>query len=359
MKIIVFMLYGDAAHYQPELTYSVLSFLRYLRDDPADIRLLYVCDEANRRPDLPMEELVVSSETLRDWSFGGTYNHAVKVHALRHVLQTYDAPAVLMDCDTYATAHPRELFNRIGPGRALLNCSEGPLSGLHDQAAQFEAIISRSGGSIRGFPVSWDTEMFNSGVKGFHPRDLPTLDKAVEVIRDIRGMVELFTANQLAYGMVLPALMQVGGCEDIIAHYWGGPRQWYRYQIARFFPWAGKPGAVAVIPQEMPVLLEMPPYGPGIRFKARVLRSLRGGDGTYAHAWLCSRQALGTRADPPLANSWAEMALNTLRYGKPPVHRRERVDFAEFTAPAIDRLTWMQPGQRKGWLALWDSRPLP
>lgn len=355
MFVLAYLLYGSAEKHQSELTYSVLSMLTHLRRDPADIRLVLVCDAANRRPDLPVEEVVVPAALLREWQFDGQYNHAAKQHALRHLLQTFDAPTLLVDTDTWATAHPRELFARLGPGQAMAHCAERPLLELEGEAEDYRRLIERTGGEVAGYPISATTVMHNSGVIGIRPEDIAALDASLAVTKAIWDAVRVFTAEQLAWAVVMQSRLQLQTCADLVVHYWGGPRGYYRYQIDRLFPRPDRPGATIQVPVELPVLRDQPTGRKWITWQARLFRRMRRGDGAYAHAWLCARNATAEREDARLANVWAEHALGTLRYGVPVLPPQIRADFAAFAPGAVERLGWLYPDLQKSWLAFWDS----
>ncbi|HLQ19868.1 MAG TPA: hypothetical protein VK146_12900 [Tabrizicola sp.] len=356
MHVLAYLVYGNAGKFHPELTYSVLSFQSWLQKEPADIRLVLVCDEANRRPDLPVEEVVVAPDVLTGWQLGGSYNHAAKQNALRHILQVYDCPCLIIDCDTWATAHPRKLFERLGPGRAMAHVAEGALSGLQGELPKYRELIRKTGGMVNGYPISEATVMYNSGVFGVHPNDMGVLDRTLSVTRAIWETVPVFTAEQLAFSIVAGAETKLQTCEDLVTHYWGGPRGYYRYQIDRLFPRQSSPRQPGSIPDVLPTLQDMPPYGRLMALRARFFRLRRGNDGTYAHAWLCSQNALNERDDLPLANVWAESALATLRYGALQPQPRFAADFAAFAPGRIDRLGWLHPDLRESWATLWKTR---
>ena len=127
MNILLYLIYGDKRVYHLELTYSILSAARFLDENPADTRIVLICDAANRRPDLPVEHLEIDAEQLHRWQLNGAYHHAAKINALHHALDHFKAPVALVDSDTVWHRHPQEVFDRIMPGHCVMHASEGAL----------------------------------------------------------------------------------------------------------------------------------------------------------------------------------------------------------------------------------------
>lgn len=352
---LAYLAYGASPNHQLELTYSVLSVLRFLQQDPPDIRILLICDEANRRPDLPVDELIIPDLQLREWQMDGQYAHAAKPNALAHVLRRFGLPTVLIDTDTILNHHPDQLFARLAPSKALLHTCEGPLSALTAQAAAWKQLIEGSGGRIADYPVSWSTKMYNSGVIGLCPQDVAVLEDSLRLIEAIRAEVEVFTAEQLAVSIASSSRLEIATCEDLVTHYWEGPRAYFRYQMARAFPGVADGGGLATIPEKLPELRTLPPYRADIALRARLLRTRRGGDAAYAHAWLCAQSALRHSNDSALANAWAENALNMLLYAVHRPHPQITQDFAAFGPTAQTKLAWLNPALSRRWQDFWAT----
>ena len=122
---ILYLVFGNKREFQLELTYSVLSTAHFLRSQ--EIRIALVCNPANRRPDLPVEHLVVSDAELNSWIT--QYKYAAKAYALGLGLERYGGSVALLDTDTVFTSNPRDLFRRVGPGRSFMQAEDGVLGG--------------------------------------------------------------------------------------------------------------------------------------------------------------------------------------------------------------------------------------
>ena len=64
-------------------------------------RIALVTDEANRRTDLPVENIVVPPAEFATWTRGGQYQHEAKVHVFMKALDLFKGKVALIDTDTY------------------------------------------------------------------------------------------------------------------------------------------------------------------------------------------------------------------------------------------------------------------
>lgn len=354
MNILLFQIYGNQRVYHLELTYSILSAARFLKNDPAGIRIVLAADANNQRPDLPVEHLTLTPEMLHEWQLGGSYSHAIQAYALHHAVRSYDAPVILIDSDTVIQDHPRLMFDRIAPGKTLMHAREDRL-GDSIEWPEWKALIERSGGSVAGWPVGSDSVMYNAGVLGLHPQDAPLMDEVKAAMHVIRDNSSMFTAVQLAASLVLGARTQLSVCDDLVEHYWGGPRAYYHYQIERMFPGVLN-GKGIDNPGMAPLPLNRSPAAAWRhRLAARIKRFQRAVGPEYGAAYMAYLSALSLRdANPDLANVWATMALNMLQWGMRG-QLAYPADFIRFTPAQIGSQYWMQPGLRNRWSDYWSN----
>lgn len=353
MKTLLFLIYGTGREYHLELTYSILSAARFLKDDPADVQIVLACDARNQRPDLPVENLVIDDETLAEWQMHGAYYHAAKPNVLLHAVKHYDAPTILVDSDTIIHAHPKLLFDRVAPGKTLMHENEGPLEYMLNWA-DWKALIDKSGGEVAGRPITPASVMMNSGALGLDPQDVHLMDDFIAVMHAIREHSDVFTAEQLAASLVFCSETEVATCPDIIEHYWEGPRAYYRYQMARLFPKVLEGGGIDDKDFVIPSLEKEPPAGFADKIAARLKRMQRGNDGGYGHAYLAYRSAMSCQqSDPELANVWASTALAMLSWGVAGQRPETQQDFTAFRSTNLHALGWMTPELQKQWQQYW------
>jgi hypothetical protein len=127
LNTIAYLVYGAQREYQLELTYSVLSAVHWLAGDGSNCRIALITDEANQRPDLPVEHVVFCSDEFSSWTRNGQYKHEAKVHVLLKALDKFKSKVALVDTDTYFNVNPPRLFEQIGPGQSVMHVYEGLL----------------------------------------------------------------------------------------------------------------------------------------------------------------------------------------------------------------------------------------
>ncbi|MBL9050983.1 MAG: hypothetical protein JNK19_12815, partial [Tabrizicola sp.] len=196
MGAIVYLVYGDDERFHLELTFSMASALKFMKDDPAGIRIVLVCDEANARPDLGVEHIIISKDEIRSWQFEGQYNHAIKPHVVQHALHRLQEKVAFVDTDTFFIAHPKSMFDRIGKGRTLLCSEEATLA--EDPEKKWIKTTETTSELLGRYPISLSTRMNNSGVIGIDPADAALLVDVIGVMRELRSIDSVFTAEQLA-----------------------------------------------------------------------------------------------------------------------------------------------------------------
>lgn len=355
MNVLLYMNYGKDRRYHLELTYSVLSAWEFLKSDPADTRIVLISDEHNQRPDLPVEHVLMDQETIHEWQMNGTYNHAMQAYALHHVLALYGAPTVLIDSDTYFKRHPKELFARVGPGRSLMNRREGRLYELNEWTA-FERCFERLEGRIDGMEATRDIVMYNAGIIGVHPSDIDLMTGVKAVMFAVRAQSDVFTAVQLAASMVLERKTQLSTCEDVVEHYWGGPRHYYQYQIKKMFPQIMQVKPIAMPSGPLPPLQEIP-SGPFFQQLVARLKLLgRKVPPAYRFALVASFTAHSLRTkNPELANVWAVTAANILIWGLQSRPEGWAKDFHLFAPERVADQAWLEEDVRKKWLNYWSG----
>lgn len=353
MNRLLYLSYGTDRRYHLELTYSIHSAMQFLKSDPADIQIILLSDEQNVRHDLPVQKIIVDHQTIRDWQMGGSYNHAMQAYALHHVLELHAAPTILIDTDTYFKRHPSELFLKIGPGRSLLNRREGQLSQLREWP-EYRLCIERLGGKINDIEVAENTEMYNGGVVGIHPADTDLLKKIKEAMFAVRQVSSVFTAVQLAASMVLTSETALSTCEEVVEHYWGGPRYYYHYQINRLYPEVMRREPITCSRDPLPPLRGIPDGPVLTRLFVKLRFLFRGKSPEYRFAFLAYACAISLRrSDPEMASVWAIAAVDALTWAAPERPEEGMSDFRLFSPPRIGAQTWLDPHARRKWLAYW------
>lgn len=358
MKTLAYFVFGKKKEYQFELSFSVLSAVRYLVQDPAPIRIVLITEEGAGRPDLPIEHLFFSRDEFSRWSGGSGNVHRVKEFALMKALDHYRGAVAHIDPDTYFLQHPRKLFERISPRNSVMHASEGPLS----SHLIWEPILGSGVTEVAGYPVLPESLMLNSGVIGLDYSDRDLLLDSVLVEDRLYEISPAFNIEQFATGAVLSKRTRLSLCNDILKHYWGHERHFINAQCAELFPSFTAENFNSLIAAKSLPMVGYPKKSLIHRLAARALVRLRGGDRDYGFAYLAYRSALACAGRKPTeANIWARIALDSLRYSSYGLNKCEsghqrvvRRDFRLFNQEAIDGAKWLNPDVKRAWVNYWS-----
>lgn len=216
MKTIAYLVYGGRREYHLELTLSVASATKYIRENGSDIRIVLICDRENIRPDLPVESLLFDEIQLSNWTGNGTYTHAAKLSALMMALRTLDGPVALVDTDTVFLDHPQRVFDKIGPGRSVMHVHERPIG----ESSVWQPLLAVVPAEVNGFAIHASSAMNNSGVIGVDPADIGLLDEALKLMFSLHEIHPIFNIEQFAVTQGLLKGTRVSAISDLIYHYW-------------------------------------------------------------------------------------------------------------------------------------------
>lgn len=352
-QTLLYLVYGSDPQYQQELSYSVLSACRAAQGKSDGFRILLFCDEANQRPDLPVTSYVMSAQERHDWTFGGTYNHALKIYALRKGLELSGGKLCFVDTDTAFLQDPQELFDRISDKTAVVHHNEGLLS----QRSRWSVLLQEGWGKlIERAPsagladlVHPDAPMYNSGLIGLTADKGNLLERAGQLAHDLYQLEPVFNIEQFAVGAVLGQTHEVITGQDLVDHYCGYRRFVFHRQI---------PGALAALngdfsakaATELPVISDLPkPWLAKIR--AHLNARMHGRSATYRFAYLC--YLCGCAAKSVVHRQiWADIALDMVQ--RTDDRDLARRTFRRFTPEALPN-SGLDTAQQKAWNAFWQA----
>jgi hypothetical protein len=337
---LLYLVYGSNPVYQEELSYSVLSALRESR---APLRILLYCDAANQRPDLPVTSHVFDATDRQAWTFGGSYNHALKIFVLRHALERSGDRICFVDTDTAFRRDPALIFDRVSGRSAVMHADEGRLRDLHS----WDALLPKAAAAGFGDTVHPQARMFNSGLIGVTPEMGPLLEEAAGLARDLYRLEPVFNIEQFVLGAVLGREREIRLAEDVVDHYWGYRRHIYHGLI---------PPALEVLKgcytaESAPLLqaISDPAKPLSARLRARLHGILHGTDANYRFAYLACL-AGGSRVAPEIRAVWADIALDMLqRSALPPRWPR---DFCRFSPERL-AASGLDATRQDRWRAFW------
>jgi len=237
MKNLVYLSYGPGLHEQ-EITFSILSAYHWLGVGDPDMRIVIYTDRPETFSTLKVATVVLDASTLKEWAGPAGFGHRRKILALRDALQRFDGPSAILDGDTYFRRSPWKLFDRIGPGRAVMHLREGSMDFLPGPVHGELVSLLRDGGpwadlSGAALSISASAPMWNSGVIGADPSDVRLLDESIHLTDQLSSRSKLHTLEQFALGTVLGRETRLREVGDIVFHYWDRS---YRDPFHRLLP---------------------------------------------------------------------------------------------------------------------------
>ena len=347
MNTVAYLVYGADPVYRLELTYSVLSCVRYLHHEPDDIQLVLISEAPHRGPELPLKHLSVTQDELRAWTLGGSYKHAAKFFALETAMDHFKGSVALVDTDTVFLAHPKHLFARINNGGSLMHARDRMLS----EEPTWKPILNSISKSANGYEIRPNSRMNNSGVLGVHYSNRHAIDDVLPLIKELCAIGRVDTIEQFAFTAVLNRYTNVTVCPDLVRHYWGYERRFCHAQIRAFLENAGPTdfrNYVGPLPR-----LGYPGKPFVARIQARLKQLRRRASAEYRFAYLAYKCALAS-AEPSIAEAWADTALDVLmrhETGNPIIKQ----DFKQFSPNALGRYKSFGPATQRRWNDYWAT----
>jgi len=121
----VIIAYGEQLGYHHGAKYQILAgWEKIYKKNNIPIRI--VTDKPELFSGYPVEIMTISPVQKFDWSLNGIQHFGIKLKGLQWAMENQQAEvALLLDTDTYWTAHPRVLIEQIKPNSAVMYCNEG------------------------------------------------------------------------------------------------------------------------------------------------------------------------------------------------------------------------------------------
>ena len=163
----------------------------------------------------------VGAETVRGWIAPTGYQHRAKPAALRELARAFPGDKLaLADADTFFKAPLAPLYERIGPGAAVMHQREYQVSERDSPMMhRFRRKLARA--RFRGAPVELDRTMWNSGVVGLGPDLFPLIDDWLAFLDEVWPQTRRWVLEQYALATLLQrAGHEIRPADDLLVHYW-------------------------------------------------------------------------------------------------------------------------------------------
>jgi hypothetical protein len=212
----LFLSYGTGPH-QLEVQYAVRCLS--VQSPAASADVLVYTDTPATFNGLPATIVHITSSQWTDWGGPQNFNHRRKILALDHALAATDQPVLLLDGDTWLRRPLSLLRDRIGPGCGVMHIREGQISAVRSPLyGQLRQLLTSENGRQSGIPVAaW---MWNAGVIGLHPQQLPLLQEVLRLTDLLCRNSSLHILEQLAFSWVLSQRIDLREAADVVFHYW-------------------------------------------------------------------------------------------------------------------------------------------
>ncbi|MEI7702703.1 MAG: hypothetical protein WCK86_23105 [Planctomycetia bacterium] len=218
MLRLLFLSYGQGLH-QQEVICGVHSIL-HCGGSGIPFQIVVYTDEPEVFRDLPVKLHLVTPQQWRVWGGPKNFNHRRKILALQHLLKQSTDAVVLLDGDTWLRGSLQTLQERIAPGRSVMHIQEGRVSEVRTPLYKNLHQLLREERQIRDLGISADAWMWNAGVIGLHPSDLPLLDEVLVITDRLCEVSSLHILEQFAFSWVLQNRLQLSEAADLVFHYW-------------------------------------------------------------------------------------------------------------------------------------------
>ena len=316
MRIIAYFLYGASDEYKLELALSVISAItqenKQLEDALDRITYCVVTDQKKIPYDLPVEILHLEPGELANWTDNGAYNHRAKPLAMLKVLDYYKCPVAMIDTDTYFIDTPQIIFEKIDRYNSVMHDFEY----LIGSQSIWVNLLAKINGCINlgGYVIDGDSPMFNSGVVGLSFDNRHLLCDSLAIIDELNKIDSVFNIEQFAVGLSLNKKTKIHVCKNVVRHYWGIDRDFYRIQASRFFQDFSINNLAKNIDSITSQKFGTPRIPLSFKFMARVLCFLRGWTDAQRFSYICHLcEKYYSKKDTKYASAWRSLANSANR----------------------------------------------
>ena len=217
--MILYPSFGPGPHVE-EVIYSALSAV-YKSDIHPTARGVIFTDNPKPFASVRAEVVTIDPLTVESWLGPRRFIYRPKICALAEALRRFNCPVVMLDGDTFLLRSPQLLFNRVGPGRAVMHLAEGEIGSLvalgHERHRLSTSRVPTDEGDFQFRP---DWVMWNSGVVGVHPADLQLVDAALKLSDAMHIATGHKNSEQMAFTEILSRNTTLHPCRDVVFHYY-------------------------------------------------------------------------------------------------------------------------------------------
>ena len=222
---ILFFTHGSK-DFLNEVAYAVLSYYQHHKAGENNI-VVYTDNEAYFRTILPAEVryVNVSPAQVKQWRGAIDFVHRVKIEVLNDALQRFPNEHILyLDSDVYFKQNISFLEEKIRQGTPLMSLKEGVIA--KSSLRHFKTLASYLKkhhyqiGTTPPTVVAADQAMYNAGIIGLAPTDLPIVKQVLQLTDFLHPDIQNHVTEQFAFTVLLQQKGAIYEVEPHIHHYW-------------------------------------------------------------------------------------------------------------------------------------------
>jgi hypothetical protein len=163
---------------------------------------------------------VLSPEEIRAWRGPHDFVHRLKAEMIREVVRRFpDGKLLYVDADVAFRSPVAPVFDRIGPGAAVLHVREyDVLSHPTKQLRRFRRRMRKV--TFRGRPVDLAHGMWNAGAVGLDAAHYGLVDEWLALVDEVYPQWPYWIHEQWAISQLLERAGKVSPADDVVFHYW-------------------------------------------------------------------------------------------------------------------------------------------
>jgi hypothetical protein len=222
---LLYLIYGNQDVYRREAKFSMLTALAQLkRGESLCIRVM--TDRPQDYAGWPVDTIALDEQTMAQWQGENGYHHRRKACAIAQGLKLAHK-TLFVDTDTLFLESPHRVFERIGPGRYVMDRFEYDWSYVCDRPDYVKL-----GRCLQAHGISSHNsfKLYNSGLCGVTDGDTPLLEESIRLIDEwTRGSFDIHTIEQIALSFAMRN-HPVQEAKKFIYHYFAEKRFFHAMQ---------------------------------------------------------------------------------------------------------------------------------
>ncbi|NWL21739.1 hypothetical protein [Pseudomonas umsongensis] len=222
---LLYLIYGNQDVYRREAKFSMLTALSQLkRGESLCIRVM--TDRPEDYAGWPVDTIALGEQTMTQWQGENGYHHRRKACAIAQGLKLAHK-TLFVDTDTLFLESPHRIFERIAPGRYVMDRFEYDWSYVCERPDYVKL-----GRCLQAHGISANNsfKLYNSGLCGVTDGDTRLLDESIRLIDEwTRDSFDIHTIEQIALSFAMRN-QPVQEAKKFVYHYFAEKRFFHAMQ---------------------------------------------------------------------------------------------------------------------------------